>query len=192
MKKKIRFISITLLLFLVSIFGQNTPSESNNVFKERYRPQFHYTTIKGWINDPIGLVYYKGEYHLFNDHNPFSCQFPGGLTDGEQSHWSHATSTDLVHWKHLPIAVKPDALGACWSGSGIVDWNNTAGFQTDKEKPLVLMYTSAGTTFSQSLVFSNDRGKTWKKYKENPVLKQIAKGNRDPKVFWHEPTGKWL
>ena len=159
---------------------------------ERYRPQFHYTTAKGWINDPIGLVHYRGEYHIFNDHNPFSCRFPGGKTGGEQSHWSHAVSTDLVHWKHMPIAIVPDANGACWSGSGDVDWNNTAGFQTGREPPLVLVYTSAGKTFGQSLVYSNDRGRTWQKHKGNPVLKQLAPGNRDPKVLWHEPTKKWV
>jgi len=159
---------------------------------ERYRPQFHYTTAKGWINDPIGLVHYRGEYHVFNDHNPFSCRFPGGKTSGEQSHWSHAVSTDLVHWTRLPIAVTPDANGACWSGSGVVDRHDTAGFQTGAEPPLVLVYTSAGSTFGQSLVYSNDRGRTWAKHKGNPVLGQLAPGNRDPKVFWHEPTKKWV
>ena len=160
--------------------------------EERYRPQFHYTTAKGWINDPIGLVHYRGEYHIFNDHNPFSCRFPGGKTSGEQSHWSHAVSTDLVHWRRMPIAVTPDANGACWSGSGVVDWDNTAGFQTGKEPPLVLVYTSAGKTFGQSLVYSNDRGRTWVKHGGNPVLEQLAPGNRDPKVLWHEPTKKWV
>ena len=162
------------------------------LFGETYRPQFHYTTKKGWINDPIGLVFYKGEYHLFNDHNVASCRFPGGRTSGEQSHWSHAVSADLMHWKHMPVAVYPDAHGACWSGSGVVDWKNTAGFQVGEEKTLVLIYTSAGKTFGQGLVYSTDRGRTWKKYKHNPVLKQIAGGNRDPKVFWHEPIKKWV
>jgi len=159
---------------------------------ETHRPQFHYTMKKGWINDPIGLVFYKGEYHLFNDHNPASCRFPGGRTSGEQSHWSHAVSPDLVHWKHMPIAVFPDKLGACWSGSGVVDWNNTAGFQAGEDKPLVLLYTSAGKTFTQSLVYSTDRGRTWTKYEKNPVVGHIAGSNRDPKVIWHEPTKKWI
>ena len=166
--------------------------ESGNTFQERYRPQFHYTMPKGWINDPIGLVYYRGEYHLFNDHNPFSRNFPDGLTDGEQSHWSHAVSTDLAHWKHMPIAVYPDANGACWSGSGIVDWENTSGFHTGDEPPLVLVYTSAGEPFGQSLTYSNDHGRTWTKYGGNPVLNWIAGGNRDPNVFWHEPSEKWV
>jgi len=190
MKRTIAATLLSVLPFAVGAFAQEK-ADTSNFIKERYRPQFHYTTIKGWINDPIGLVYYKGEYHLFNDHNPFSCGFPGGLFEGEQSHWSHAISPDLVHWKHMPIAVYPDKLGACWSGSGVVDWRNTAGFQTGDEPPLVLAYTSAGS-FTQGLVYSNDRGRTWKKYENNPVLKQIAGKNRDPMVFWHEPTRKWV
>ena len=138
MKQKIYSWIVAAMLFSGSVFGQNDSTESSQIFQERYRPQFHYTMVKGWINDPIGLVYYEGEYHLFNDHNPFSTNFPGGKMDGEQSHWSHAISTDLVHWEHLPIAVYPDANGACWSGSGVVDWNNTTGFQTGQEPPLVL------------------------------------------------------
>lgn len=184
---------LAILLFSLSAFAQDD-SENPLPFNERYRPQFHYTTVKGWINDPIGLVYYKGEYHIFNDHNPFSCRFPGGKTDGEQSHWSHAISSDLVHWKHMPIAVYPDANGACWSGSGVVDWKNTTGFKTGSKPPLVLIYTSAGKTFGQSLVYSNDRGRTWTRYKDNPVVlnQGLMPTERDPRVFWHEPTGKWV
>ena len=184
---------LVVTLLAVSAFGQDaSPKKTTATFTERYRPQFHYTMVKGWINDPIGLVYYKGEYHIFNDHNPFSTKFPGGKTSGEQSHWSHAISTDLVHWKHLPIAVVPDKLGACWSGSGVVDWKNSTGFRTGDEKTLVIAYTSAGKVFGQSLVYSNDCGRTWTKYKGNPIIKQIAGGNRDPKIFWHEPTKKWV
>jgi sucrose-6-phosphate hydrolase SacC (GH32 family) len=184
--------TLVLLLFCGIAFAQGDPGEVEGTFTERYRPQFHYTAAKGWINDPVGLVFYKGQYHIFNDHNPFSCQFPSGRTDGEQSHWTHAISSDLVHWQHLPIAVYPDANGACWSGSGVVDWRNTTGFQTGKEPPLILIYTSAGNSFGQSLVYSNDRGRTWNKYKGNPVIKQIAPKNRDPQVFWHAPTKKWV
>lgn len=174
------------------VAGCATSPPDSGPFQERYRPQFHYTMTKGWINDPVGLVYYRGEYHLFNDHNPFSRGFPEGLADGEQSHWSHAISTDLVRWKHMPIAVYPDENGACWSGSGVVDWDNTSGFQTGDEPPLVLAYTSAGNTFGQSLVYSNDRGRTWQKYDGNTVIKQLEPDNRDPNVFWHEPTKKWV
>jgi fructan beta-fructosidase len=159
---------------------------------ERYRPRFHYTTIGGWINDPIGLVYHENEYHLFNDHNPKSCQFPSGTTTAEQSHWSHGVSKDLVHWEHLPIALHPDTNGACWSGSAVVDWRNTAGFQDGHEPSIVVIYTSAGESFGQSLAYSNDRGRTWHKHKGNPVLSQIADGNRDPQVFWHEATQRWV
>ena len=184
--------AVLLSAICLPLAAAEKSNESAKLFHEMYRPQFHYTTKKGWINDPIGLVFYKGEYHLFNDHNVASCRFPGGKTSGEQSHWSHAVSGDLIHWKHRPVAVYPDALGACWSGSGVVDWNNTAGFQSGDEKTLVLIYTSAGRTFAQSLVYSTDRGKTWTKYKQNPVLKQLAGGNRDPKVFWHAPSKKWV
>jgi len=180
------------LLLSVPAAAADKAEAPAKLFGETYRPRFHYTTKKGWINDPIGLVFYKGEYHLFNDHNVASCRFPGGKTSGEQSHWSHAVSSDLMHWKHMSVAVYPDANGACWSGSGVVDWKNTAGFQEGQDKTLVLIYTSAGKTFGQSLAYSTDRGRTWKKYKHNPVLKQIAGGNRDPKVFWHEPIKKWV
>ena len=186
---------ITLLLVTTTVaatgWTTNVQAQEDAAFQERYRPQFHYTAVKGWINDPIGLLYYEGEYHLFNDHNVKSTRFPGGKFDGEQSHWSHAVSKDLVHWEHRPVAVYPDKLGACWSGSGVVDWKNTTGFQTGKEPPLVLAYTSAGS-WGQSLVYSNDRGRTWTKYKGNPVLDKIADSNRDPQVFWHEPTKKWI
>ena len=182
---------MVLLALCLPATADHQRTESVNLH-ETYRPQFHYTAAKGWINDPIGLVFYKGQYHLFNDHNPVSCRFPGGKTSGEQSHWSHAVSPDLMHWKHMPIAVFPDDNGACWSGSGIVDCSNTGGFQAGKDKALVLIYTSAGKTFGQSLVTSTDRGRTWKKHKHNPVLGQLAAGNRDPKVIRHEPTGKWV
>jgi len=174
-----------------AMLAAGTVAEPDHPFTERYRPQFHYTTVKGWINDPIGLIYYDGEYHLFNDHNVKSTRFPGGKFDGEQSHWSHAVSKDLVHWRHMPVAVYPDKLGACWSGSGVVDWHDTTGFKTGRHPPLVLAYTSAGS-WGQSLVYSNDRGRTWKKYEGNPVLEKIAAHNRDPMVFRHEPTKKWI
>ncbi len=185
--------AMVFLSLCLPAMAAEKPKAGAKLFHETYRPQFHYTTKKGWINDPIGLVFYKGQYHLFNDHNVASCRFPGGKGSGEQSHWSHAVSPDLMHWKHMPVAVFPDKNGACWSGSGVVDWNNTAGFQDGEEKTLVLIYTSAGkNTFGQSLAYSTDQGKTWKKHKHNPVLKQITGGNRDPKVFWHEPIKKWV
>jgi sucrose-6-phosphate hydrolase SacC (GH32 family) len=160
------------------------PFKPEPVYHERYRPQFHFTPMKNWTNDPNGLVFYKGEYHLFFQHNPTGINW-GNMT------WGHAVSPDLVHWKQLDNAIEPDRLGTIFSGSAVVDWDNTAGFQTGDEKVIVCIYTSAGNPFTQSIAYSNDCGRTWKKYEKNPVLKHIIGGNRDPKVFWHAPTKKW-
>ncbi|MCG9129493.1 glycoside hydrolase family 32 protein [Candidatus Poribacteria bacterium] len=160
-------------------------------YNETYRPQFHFTPKTNWTNDPNGLIYYKGEYHLFFQHNPTGINW-GNMT------WGHAVSRDLVHWKQLPHAIHPDELGTIFSGSGVVDWNNTAGFQTGDEAVLVVFYTSAGShapeqvPFTQSIAYSNDRGRSWTKYEGNPVIEHIVASNRDPKVVWHEPTQKWV
>lgn len=162
-------------------------------YRETYRPQFHFSPKKNWTNDPNGLVYYRGEYHLFFQHNPSGINW-GNMT------WGHAVSPDLVHWTQLDHAIYPDKLGTVFSGSAVVDQNNTAGFQTGAEKAIVCIYTSAGGTspeskgqpFTQSIAYSNDRGRTWTKYAKNPVLRHIIGGNRDPKVIWHEPTKKWV
>lgn len=140
------------LILAKTAYGKNAPPNVADVYRERYRPQFHYTVKKGWINDPCGLVYYEGEYHLFNDHNPFGNRIPGALGDKSRptSRWSHAVSRDLVHWQQMPIAILPDKLGAIFSGSGVVDRANTAGFTKGNDKTLVLVYTSAGKPFSQS------------------------------------------
>ena len=161
------------------------------LYQETYRPQFHFTAKKNWLNDPNGLMYYEDEYHLFFQHNPSGIDW-GNMT------WGHAVSADMVHWEQLPHAIEPDELGTIFSGSGVVDWNNTAGFQAAEENVLVVIYTSAGqfapkeVAYTQSIAYSNDRGRTWTKYENNPVLSNIAKGNRDPKVFWHSPTKKWV
>ncbi len=166
------------------------------LFDETYRPQFHFTPRRNWTNDPNGLVYYKGEYHLFFQHNP------RGIVWGNMT-WGHAMSLDLVHWAQIEDALEPDRMGTIFSGSAVVDWTNTAGFGSgaeDAEKPLVAIYTSAGGTspesqgqpFTQSIAYSVDRGRTWKKYEKNPVLPHLVKENRDPKVVWHEPTKKWI
>jgi fructan beta-fructosidase len=154
-------------------------------YQETYRPQFHFTPRKNWMNDPNGLVYYAGEYHLFFQHNPDGIDW-GNMT------WGHAVSRDLVHWQQLDHALRPDKLGTIFSGSAVVDRDNTAGFQSGPEKPLVAVYTSAGKPFAQSLAYSNDRGRTWTKYRDNPVLAHVKGENRDPKVIWHAPTKQWV
>ncbi|MFH1268174.1 MAG: glycoside hydrolase family 32 protein [Planctomycetota bacterium] len=163
----------------------------DKLYEETYRPQFHFSPKKNWTNDPNGLVYYDGEYHMFFQHNPSGINW-GNMT------WGHAISTDLVHWTQLDHAIEPDALGTIFSGSAVVDNANTAGWQTGTEKVLVAIYTSAGShatppvPFTQSVAYSNDRGRTWTKYEKNPVLGHIVGANRDPKVVWHEPTKKWI
>ncbi len=168
-------------------------SDEPLVYKEEYRPQFHFAPRRGWTNDPNGLVYYKGTYHLFFQHNPYGTSW-GNMT------WGHAVSTDLVHWNEMADAVIPDKNGVVFSGSAVVDWNNTSGLQTNPARdkagkivnpPLVAFYTSTDANrgkgkSAQSMVYSLDEGKTWLKYPGNPVLPHMIGGNRDPKVFWYE------
>ncbi|MFI7407248.1 GH32 C-terminal domain-containing protein [Streptomyces sp. NPDC049627] len=157
-------------------------------YTETYRPQFHFTPEKNWMNDPNGLVYYKGEYHLFYQYNP------SGNSWGDMS-WGHAVSTDLVHWKELPLALSHDDEEMVFSGSAVVDWNNTTGFGTETNPPMVAVYTSAykeGGKQAQSLAYSTDRGRTWTKYQGNPVIDIGSTDFRDPKVQWYEPTKSWL
>lgn len=173
-------------LGLKSIETGDTPKGLEGAYSQRYRPQFHFSPRRGWTNDPNGLLYYNGQYHLFFQHNPYGVKW-GNM------HWGHAVSPDLVHWTEQDVAVYPDDLGVCFSGSGVVDHRNTTGFQTGAEKPLVLVYTSMGTQGgAQSLCYSTDGGRAWQNYAKNPVLDNLSPGNRDPKVIWHEPTKKWI
>ena len=152
------------------------------LYDETYRPQFHFSAKKGWLNDPNGLVFYKGEYHLFFQHNPKGNVW-GNMT------WGHAVSPDLLRWKQGANAIEPDDLGTIFSGSAVIDWNNTSGFG---KEAMVCIYTAAGKPFTQAIAYSTDGGQTFQKYEKNPVLKNISDGNRDPKVFWHEGTKKWV
>ncbi len=161
---------------------ERTTLSTEQLYNETYRPQFHFTPMKNWTNDPNGLVFYKGEYHLFFQHNPKGINW-GNMT------WGHAVSPDLVHWTQLANAIEPDNLGTIFSGSAVIDWNNTTGFGKES---LVCIYTSAGKPFTHSIAYSTDRGRTFTKYENNPVLQHIAGENRDPKVIWHEPTKKWV
>lgn len=151
----------------------------------RYRPQHHYTADRNWLNDPNGLVYANGTYHLFYQHNPF------GNVWGNMS-WGHATSTDLLHWDEQPVAIACDEREAIYSGSAVLDAHNTSGFGTPEKPPLVAVYTSAYSPASplngrqaQSLAYSTDDGATWTKYAGNPVLDRASADFRDPKVFWY-------
>ena len=164
---------------------------AEKLYQETYRPQFHYTAKRNWLNDPNGLVYYKGEYHLFFQHNP------KGLEWGPNT-WGHAVNDDLVHWRQIEHAIEPDEMGWIWSGSAVVDWENTGGFQTGDEKSLIAFYTTGDTIAKpekpcvQCVAYSNDLGRTWTRYEKNPILGHIVAHNRDPKVIWHEPTKKWI
>jgi sucrose-6-phosphate hydrolase SacC (GH32 family) len=171
--------------------------ESSDLYQEPLRSQFHFSSKRGWLNDPNGLVYYDDEWHLFYQHNPFNWDH--SRNDYNKT-WGHAISTDLVHWNEMPGAIHPDHLGPIYSGSAVVDEKNTTGFQTGEEKPIVCVYTSAGgrspwskdEKFSQSLAYSNDRGRTWTIYEHNPVQPNIEYINRDPKAIWYGPSQQWV
>jgi len=152
------------------------------LYDEWLRPQLHFSQRRGWSNDPNGLVWLDGEYHLFFQHNPAGTQWAN-------MHWGHAVSPDLVHWQELPIALFPwvQAVGHCYSGSAVVDARNTAGFRSGDEDVLVAVFTDTGC--GEALAYSNDRGRTFTYYPKNPVVKHRG---RDPKVFRHEPTGRWV
>lgn len=156
-------------------------------YDEKYRPQFHFSAARDWLNDPNGLVYLDGEYHLFFQ------RFPGRLdSDGSAMAWGHAVSPDLVHWTQLTDAFTPDATHNFWSGSAVVDWQNTSGFGKDGRPPLVAFYTNAKPPFAQHLAYSNDRGRSWTQYAGNPVIAHVNGLNRDPKVIWHAASKRWV
>lgn len=155
----------------------------NFVYQEKYRPQYHFSPQYGWTNDPNGMVYHNGEYHLFFQYNPYGCKW-GNM------HWGHAVSKDLVQWQQLPYALAPDKLGAIYSGCVVIDKDNTAGFG---KEAMVAIFTSAGEQQVQSLAYSLDNGRTFTKYEGNPVLSHPTIVDfRDPKVFWYAPTQQWI
>ena len=149
---------------------------------EQYRPQIHFTPAKNWINDPNGMVYVDGVYHLFYQYNPQS-------NDWGNMSWGHATSTDLIHWTEQSVALTRDELGDIFSGSAVIDKNNTAGFGTNA---MVAVYTSASDVQQQSIAYSTDSGKNFTRYTGNPVIKNNDDNLRDPKVFWHEASKQWI
>ncbi|HMB63941.1 MAG TPA: glycoside hydrolase family 32 protein [Eudoraea sp.] len=178
---------------------ESTPEQPAQVEKdqytEEYRPQFHFSPSEKWMNDPNGLVYYNGIYHLFYQY------YPEDIIWGPM-HWGHAVSKDLVYWEHKPIALYPDEHGYIFSGSAVVDANNTSGLGTEDKPPLVAIFTyhdmkgeNAGRTDfqTQGIAYSIDNGESWEKYSGNPVIPNSGiRDFRDPKVFWHEESQKWI
>ena len=155
--------------------------------KEKFRPVYHHTPAYGWMNDPNGMFYKDGVYHLYFQYNPYGSMW-GNM------HWGHSTSTDLTHWNYEGVALAPDAWGAIFSGSCVVDKENTAGFGKDA---VIAFYTSAkpspwGDVQSQSMAYSLDNGKTFTKYEHNPILTSTERDFRDPKVFWYAPGKHWV
>lgn len=172
------------------IYQADEIAGQDSIYKEKNRPQFHYTQKRGWNNDPNGLIYYEGEYHLFYQHNPYEREW-------ENMHWGHAVSKDLIHWEELPVALYPDEHGTMFSGSAVIDYNNTSGFGKKGVPPMVAIYTADNPEKQiQCIAYSLDKGRTWTKYAGNPVIdskaKWDSKDTRDPKVFWHQPSNKWV
>ena len=188
---KFLFTIFSLLIYSPALHAQ----VDSNISDEQYRPQVHFSPKEKWVNDPNGMVYNDGVYHLFYQHNPNSSVW-GPM------HWGYATSKDLIHWKREPIKIFPDSLGTIFSGSAVVDKNNTSGFGRNGEKALVAIFTQhneagekAGKNDfqNQSIAYSLDNGNTWTKYSGNPVLKNPGiRDFRDPKVIWYEPAKKWI
>jgi fructan beta-fructosidase len=193
MMNRLIFIALAFLIFSC---GKKEQLEAPLVkFAEQHRPQFHFSPPTSWMNDPNGMVYHKGEYHLFYQFYPDSNVW-GPM------HWGHAISKDMIYWEHLPIALYPDSLGYIFSGSAVVDHQNTSSLGTIENPPMVAIFTyhlaegeKAGRNDyqNQGMAFSLDNGRSWTKYSQNPVLKNPGiKDFRDPKVFWYEASKKWI
>ena len=193
------FINTCCVLFLgMTLFScrsTNDPDAGSITYGEPYRPAFHFSPPSGWMNDPNGMVFHDGEYHLFYQHYPDS-------TVWGPMHWGHAVSKDMVHWENLPIALYPDSLGYIFSGSAVVDKENTAGFGTLEKPALVAMFTyhdpageKAGRIDfqTQGIAFSTDNGRSWTKYAGNPVIPNPGiRDFRDPKLIWDAQRNSWL
>ena len=196
---RILVFTMSFLLFVSCKENDNLKEKANNLveseFQENFRPQFHFTPKESWMNDPNGLVYNDGIYHLFYQYYP-------DATVWGPMHWGHATSKDMIHWEHKPIVLYPDEKGFIFSGSAVVDKENTSGFGKDGEIPLVAIYTyfrldiekrGGINTQTQGIAYSLDNGETWTKYGGNPVIdNKVLKDFRDPKVFWHNETKSWI
>ncbi|MEQ8837172.1 MAG: glycoside hydrolase family 32 protein, partial [Lacipirellulaceae bacterium] len=177
--------SLTIWPLIASAFICSS-ALANELYREALRPQFHFTSAKGYINDPNGLVYVDGKYHLFFQAGPINAK-----------RWGHAISTDLIHWNQLNDAISPANGHPAFSGCAVIDHDNTSGLQTGEAPPLVAVFTSWGE--GQCLAFSNDQGMSWKRYEGNPVLKlrhdakrSFPLSARDPHVMWYEQQQRWV
>ena len=179
------------LKFFKYLTQSDSPIGLEKVYQERNRSQFHFSSKRGWLNDPNGLFYYNGKYHMFYQHNPF------GLNWGN-IHWGHAVSKDLLHWQEKGDILYPDEAGMMFSGGAVVDWKNTSGLQENEHPPIVLFYTAAGDTapiqreYTQCIAYSVDGGETFEKYVNNPVVGFTTHEARDPKVVWDQNSQKWI
>ncbi|HEX4748188.1 MAG TPA: glycoside hydrolase family 32 protein [Bryobacteraceae bacterium] len=181
-----------LAVIALAALASAAVTEIPRAYDQPYRPQFHFSPREHWTNDPNGLVYFEGEYHLFYQFNPFGDEW------GHMS-WGHAVSTDLVHWTQLPVALKEENGIMIFTGSAVVDEHNSSGFCMNNKPCLVAVYTgytpaqgSKKSLQTQNLAYSNDRGRTWTKYSGNPILDLHMTDFRDPKVFWFEKTKRWI
>lgn len=165
-----------------AVAQSDTDGDDSNLYKEKFRGQFHFSPKRGWTNDPNGMVYYNGEYHLFFQHNPYGRGW-GNMT------WGHAVSKDLLHWEEVGDALHPDQSGPMFSGGAVIDEKNTSGLGSPGKPAMVAFYTGA-RSWAQCLAWSTD-GRTFQKL-DKPVLPRINKDNRDPKVIWHEPSKQWV
>lgn len=191
---KLKLSHLIICCLILSCNSVQTVSNTEKI-EEKHRPQIHFSPEAKWMNDPNGMVYYNGVYHLFYQHYPDS-------TVWGPMHWGHAVSKDLVHWQHKPIAIYPDSLGYIFSGSAVVDSNNTSGFGKDGKVPMIAIFTHHDPVGekqgridyeNQSIAYSLDEGETWTKYAGNPVVKNPGiKDFRDPKVMWYEEGKKWI
>lgn len=175
---------------LMQVYQADTIRDVASIYRERNRPQFHFSTRRGWINDPNGCIWHNGQYHLYYQHNPFEREW-------ENMTWGHATSPDLLHWTEQPPVLFPDTLGTMFSGSAVFDKDNTSGFGTKKNPPLVYAYTADRSEKEvQCIAYSLDGGMTLHKYEGNPVIdshdRWQSRDTRDPRVFWYEPGGHWV
>ncbi len=175
---------------LSKIYQDDRIAGQDSLYQEKNRPQYHFTSRRGWINDPNGMIFYESEYHLFYQHNPYEREW-------ENMSWGHAVSKDMVHWQELPTALSPDPMGTMFSGSTVIDYENTAGFNKSNVPAMIAFFTVFTPEKQvQCMAYSLDKGRTWTKYHQNPLIDSKAKWNsqdtRDPRVFWYKPSRHWV